>query len=253
MPETPGVCISPGKPYRPVSAGDDSADKPYPFLRNPDATRPARRLAYPFLRLSTQKRVQSRQMLERLKKGESVPVSAPLEERTVPVSARGGAPRPDSNRTLFCEAGLRSAVPVSARRSAETGTPYLQALSPSPWPIRLFTRRNRYGSESHLPARRRQTAISRPGFSDESSGFPPSDERLGEVQPGAACDSPRRNRYAWSVGLRFKACTRFRSGGVTTTAQAMTGIGTLADLGTLVRTKIALTHAETGTLWQLSD
>lgn len=54
-------------------------------------------------------------------------------------------PRLPPKRTRFCERSPVLAVPVSARPSAETGTPYLHVPSPSPWPIRLFTRRNRYG------------------------------------------------------------------------------------------------------------
>ena len=167
-------------------------------------------MAYPFLRLPPQKWVQA-------SAGAGAPDEAQRRTRfcaplkCVPyLFLRMTAPRRDSQRTRFCGNLFGSAVPVSARCSAETGTLYLQAASPSPWPIRLFTRRNRYGDQNAEPRGPRQTASSRVGFSDESSEFASPGRRLVEMKPHAAGEPPRRNRYAYCQVRRLEASTRFR-------------------------------------------
>lgn len=143
-----GRAHSPGKRHHFGNKGRDSTDKPYPFLRTPDAARHAQRLAYPFLRLSPQKRVRtSANVRARDEKRWRTRFCAPLKSTPYPF-LRVMAPGLGSKRTRFCESGIRLAVPVSAQCPAETGTLYLQAAAPSPWPIRLFTRRNRYGGQN---------------------------------------------------------------------------------------------------------
>lgn len=146
-----GRVHAPGGTHRFGNGRRDSTGKPYPFLRTPDAARRALRLAYPFLRLSPQKRVRTSANVGTCdEKAMAYLFLRAFEEHTVPVSARDDAGL-DSKRTRFCGSGLKWAVPVSAEHRAETGTPYLQAAAPSPWPIRLFTRRNRYGSQNGEP------------------------------------------------------------------------------------------------------
>jgi len=163
------------------------------------------------------------------------------------------APRRDSQRTRFCGNLFGSAVPVSARCSAETGTLYLQAASPSPWPIRLFTRRNRYGDQNAEPRGPRQTASSRVGFSDESSEFVSPVRRPVEMPAVRSWRTVTQKQVRMAPGPTARSVHSLSLEWRKSWDKKITSFVAHADLGTQVHAEFALIHAETGTLrWPTS-
>ena len=142
-------------------------------------------------------------------------------------------------------------VPVSARPLAETGTLGLQLVAPSLWPIRVFTRRNRYGATR--AARRR--APKPHGLVQVSAMkvLPPLhfQRRTCNASPDTARQARRRNRYARNSGEWNEAGTRFLANGERKRQRGIKNAHSVADLGTHACLRTALIHAETGTLLPL--
>lgn len=150
MPETPGVCTRPARRIASAAGGRARPTNRTRFCENPEPCGVLSDWRTHFCACLRRNGYKLLQEQGRRMKRKGVPVSAPLKCAPYPF-LRMTAPRGDSKRTRFCGNGFGSAVPVSAEHRAETGTLYLQAPSPSPWPIRLFTRRNRYGDQNAEP------------------------------------------------------------------------------------------------------
>ncbi|CAJ0857515.1 hypothetical protein R20233_00507 [Ralstonia sp. LMG 32965] len=146
MPETPWACTPPGYARRLGHGRSTPLEQPYPFLRKPGTTRPAQRLAYPFLRVPSQKQVHiSEYPRVQDDKATAYPFLRIRGElvRTRFCARLRSASGP--TRTRFC-VKARIWVYLFLRTPTQKRVRYfLQAATPSPWLIRLFTRRNRYG------------------------------------------------------------------------------------------------------------